>query len=147
VTPRWRARQDQARRLIAAAAAWAESESLICGIALVGSYAYGRPSMASDVDLVVLTDNPARYTARTDWVSSFAQHARLIRTAQWGPVTERRLRLRSGLQVDIAFTTPAWAAVPLDAGTRRVLAAGHLILYDAFSRLQPAARAAAVSAD
>ena len=119
VTLRLRARQDQASRFIAAAAEWAVREDTVCGLALVGSYAHGRPSMASDVDLIVLTRTPERYTAQTDWVSSLAEHARLIRTARWGPVTERRLRLRSGLHIDIGFTTPTWAAVPLDTGARR----------------------------
>ncbi len=102
-------------------------EEAILGLALVGSYAHGRPSMSSDVDFVVLTTNPEHYTEQTDWVSSLAERARLIRTARWGPVTERRLRLKSGLHIDIGFADPAWAAVPLDTGTRRVLARSYVV--------------------
>jgi len=145
VTPRLRARRDEAGRLINAAARWAVQEDAIRGLALVGSYAHGRPSMASDVDLLVLTSEPERYTEQTDWVSSVADRARLIRTARWGPVTERRLRLRSGLHVDIVFADPAWAAVPLDTGTWRVLSDGYRILYDAASLLERAVSAIAAS--
>ena len=98
--------------------------------------------MAGDVDLIVLTLDLHRYTEDAAWVRDLAGPARLIRTAQWGPVTERRLRLRSGLHVDLGFTTPDWAALPLDSGTRRVLTDGHRILYDPELHLQRAARAA-----
>ncbi|MDQ2737815.1 MAG: nucleotidyltransferase domain-containing protein [Actinomycetota bacterium] len=143
MTPRSRARRDKAARLIDAAAGWAMQENAIRGLALVGSYAHGRPSMASDVDLLVLTSRPERYTEQTDWVSSLADHARIIRTARWGPVTERRLRLESGLHIDIGFADPAWAAVPLDTGTRRVLSDGYRILYDASLLLERAVSAIA----
>jgi len=41
VTPRLRARRDQAARLIDAAAGWAMQEDAIRGLALVGSYRIG----------------------------------------------------------------------------------------------------------
>ena len=39
------------------------------------------------------------------------------------------MRLRSGLYVESSCVPLSWAAVPLDAGTRRVLADGDRIIY------------------
>lgn len=50
------------RRAASAVAAWAEEQPAVSGLALVGSYAYDRPRMCSEVDLVLLTDDPARHT-------------------------------------------------------------------------------------
>jgi hypothetical protein len=71
--------------------------------------------MASDVDLVILGDDPGE---------------RLVRSQRWGPVQERRYRLRSGLLVEFGFAPVDWAAVPLEAGAQRVLEDGHRVLFD-----------------
>ena len=130
MTARFKGRRRRAADAVDAAADWAALESSITALGLVGSYASGHPSMASDVDLVVLTRRPDRYVRDRRWISELYPGAGLIRTAPWGPVTERRVRLRSGLQVKLGFTGPAWAQLPLDPGTARVLAAGCRILYD-----------------
>jgi hypothetical protein len=108
---------------------WAVSESSVRAVALVGSYARSAERMASDVDITILTDEPDRL-ADTGWFTTLRPGARLIRSMEWGPVRERRMRLRSGLHVELDFAPPSWAAVPLDAGTRRVLRDGYRIVYD-----------------
>lgn len=116
--------------MIDAVTRWAARQPDVVTLALVGSYAYARPRMASDVDLVLLTDAPGRHTRGLDWLLPADPRARLIRTRQWGPVTERRARLPSGLQVELGVAPPRWAALPLDPGTRAVLHHGCRILYD-----------------
>ena len=130
MTARSKGRHRRAAEAVDAAAGWAAREPSITALGLVGSYAAGRPGMASDVDLVLLTAQQERYVRSTEWIAQLYPGARLIRTARWGPVTERRVRLRSGLQVELGFTGPAWAQLPLDPGTARVLAGGCRILYD-----------------
>ena len=95
--------------------------------------------MASDVDLLLLTAEPVSYIVGTAWIDDLYPGSALIRTAAWGPVTERRLRLRSGLQVEFGIADRAWAAVPLDGGTARVLADGYRILCDREGDLAAAA--------
>ncbi len=85
--------------------------------------------MASDVDLVVLSDNPATLEDAV-WFERLRPGARLIRSKVWGPVRERRYRFASGLIVELGIAPSSWADVPLDEGTRRVLSGGHRILYD-----------------
>jgi hypothetical protein len=46
-------------------------------------------------------------------------------------VSERRLRAPSGLEHDVGFAPPSWAAAdPVDPGTARVVAGGLVPLHD-----------------
>lgn len=85
--------------------------------------------MASDVDLVVLSDSPESLQDAA-WFERLQPGARLIRSEAWGPVRERRFRLMSGLILELGVAPSSWADVPLDEGTRRVLSDGHRVLYD-----------------
>ena len=99
-------------------------------LALVGSWAYGAPDMDSDVDVVLLTDVPSYYIEHDDWFDELGD-GHLMRTLPWGAITERRFRLRGGLEVEFDVGTPAWAAVDaLDDGTRKVVSDGMTVLYD-----------------
>ncbi|GAA1603478.1 hypothetical protein GCM10009789_66860 [Kribbella sancticallisti] len=130
MTARLKGRRRQVEAVIASLTEWVREREDVVGLAVVGSYAYGRPRMGSDVDLVLLTTEPDNYLHDLAWTGSFARRPRLIRTEQWGPMAERRIRLPSGLQVELGITTPAWLALPLDPGTARVLRDGHRILHD-----------------
>ncbi len=110
-------------------AAWARREG-VDAVVVVGSYARGAERMASDVDFVVLTGQPARLDPAERWFERLRPGARPVRTAAWGPVREQRYRLRSGLLVEVGITGPDWARVPLDPGTARVLGDGHRVLHD-----------------
>jgi len=48
----------------------------------------------------------------------------------WGRVTSLRVRYEDGREVEYGITTRQWAALPLDAGTRRVIRGGMRILLD-----------------
>lgn len=130
VTARLKGRRRTASAVIGSVTAWAQEQTDVTGLVLVGSYAYGRPRMASDVDLVLLTSDVARHVRGLEWITTFDPAARLIRTQAWGPLTERRVRVRSGLQVELGVVPPSWAALPLDRGTENVLRDGCRILFD-----------------
>jgi hypothetical protein len=123
-------RRRQAAAVIETVTRWASEQADVSALALVGSYAYDRPRMASDVDLVLLTSAPDRHVRGLHWIAGFDLRARLIRDQQWGPLRERRVRLRSGLQVELGIVTPTWARLPLDPGTAKVLRDGCRILHD-----------------
>jgi predicted nucleotidyltransferase len=73
----------------------------VVAIALVGSWARRDETPESDVDLVVLTDEPTAYTERDDWVDALAPGAVLVRTGDWHAIVERRIQLPSGLEVEV----------------------------------------------
>jgi predicted nucleotidyltransferase len=124
-------RACEVETILRAAEEWAASRGDVVALALVGSCARGAAREDSDVDLVVLTNHPAAYTQHDEWVTGLAPDSTLVRTGDWGAVTERRLLLPSGLEVEVGFALPAWASVdPLDPGTRRVARDGLRPLHD-----------------
>ncbi len=111
---------------------WASERPDIKGVAVVGSWARSEPRMDSDVDLVILTTEQGAYSASEDWASAaVSQPAEIIRTQEWGPMTERRLRLASGLEIEFGFAPPNWTDTdPVDPGTARVVLDGCVPLLD-----------------
>ena len=60
--------------------------------------------MDSDIDLVVLTTQKAAYSDSEEWASvAVSQPAELIRTQEWGPLMERRIRVASGLEIEFGL--------------------------------------------
>ena len=70
------------------------------------------------------------YTQHAEWIQALGA-TRIVRTERLGPLTERRLALRSGLELEVGIVDPSWASVvPLDEATRRVVENGFRILHD-----------------
>jgi predicted nucleotidyltransferase len=116
--------------LLTALPAWARQRSDVQAVALVGSWAYGRPRPDSDVDVVLLTEDPDAYIQHDDWLDTLGGQ-RLIKTNNWGSITERRFIRASGLQVELGVGKPEWASTtPVDDGTRRVVLDGMRAIYD-----------------
>jgi predicted nucleotidyltransferase len=123
-------RRAEVDALLERATAWAARRRDVVALALVGSYARGADRPGSDVDLMVLTTEPARYLDREDWIGGLGAE-RLVTTRSWGAVTERRVALPSGLEVEVGLALPSWAAIdPVDSGSRRVMTDGNRVLYD-----------------
>lgn len=116
-----------ASELISKAEAWGDSRPDVEGLALVGSYACGNPTPESDVDLIVLVTEAARYANERGWVADFglATHVE-----HWGRVTAVCVFFHGGPEVEFGFTTPQWCAVPVDPGTQLVVAGGCRVLLD-----------------
>ena len=127
MTARLKGRRLRAEAVCLELTEWARRQAGVQGLALVGSYAYGKPTMASDVDLVLVTPDKQDHL---DWAAVLDRRPRLIRSQQWGPLTEQRVRLSSGLVVELGIVTAEWLAIPLDPGTARVLGDGCRELYD-----------------
>ena len=87
MSARLKGRRLIAEKAISACTSWAVGQPPVVGLILVGSYAYGRPTMGSDVDLLVLTSTPDIYTGTVAWIEGLYAGARLIHTSNWGPVT------------------------------------------------------------
>jgi hypothetical protein len=88
--------------------------------------------MDSDVDLIVLTVDKDAYLTNVAWIGEAAgDQARSLRTGEWGPLTELRVVLPSGLEIEYGFAPTRWAGVaPLDTGTASVVTGGLRILHD-----------------
>jgi uncharacterized protein len=133
--------RERIERLLDQSVAWAKRRPDVRGVALVGSWARGAARPDSDVDLVVLTDDPQRYLEREDWAAELGG-TRIVRTQAWGPLTERRLLLDDGLELEVGVVSPTWAATdPLDLGTGKVVSDGMRILHDPEGRFAALAMA------
>jgi len=121
-----------------------ESVHGIIAIALVGSWARSEGRPDSDVDLVVLTTEPAALLdeGATSWFGVFGEGIELVRSEDFGLVQERRLRRRDGLEVEVGVAGPEWAATdPPDDGSARVVRDGMRIIFDPAQILARFARA------
>jgi predicted nucleotidyltransferase len=138
-------RVAEVERVLAQVRTWAIGRPDVRAVGLAGSWARGEQRMDSDVDIVVLTAVPEHFASTTAWIHDVvAQDAEVVRTQGWGDLIERRIVLPSGLEVEFGFVAAAWAAEPVDAGTRRVVLDGFQPLYDPenlLARLVAAVRA------
>src|SRR6266498_2627622 len=99
------ARRDEVEQVLDRARRWAMGRADVVAVALVGSWARDAARPDSDVDLVVLTTDQAPYLDRDDWIGGLGAD-RLVMTRSWGPLTERRLVLPSGLEVEVGIGPP-----------------------------------------
>ena len=113
---------------------WAKQQSDVEGAALIGSYAGGKATENSDVDLMILTINASRYLDNHKWLSVFGEVAR-SQNEIWGVVETVRAFYRTGLEIEYGFAAPSWAAIPVDAGTKRVVNGGIKVLFDPKGKL------------
>jgi predicted nucleotidyltransferase len=108
---------------------WASAEEDVQGVALVGSYARGEARSDSDVDLVLLTNQPQKYREDLKWLELFGTVVK-YQTEDYGKLISVRVWYQDGREVEYGLTTPDWAALPLDAGTERVIRDGMLVLFE-----------------
>ena len=131
--------QAHIRDFLNAVSEWASQNSDLQAVALVGSYARGAATAASDIDLILLTRTPERYLDDTAWVGHFGEVERL-QVEDYGPVTSVRAWYRGGPEVEYGIAGLAWVSQPLDEGTRQVLSGGTVVLYEREALLTPILR-------
>ena len=117
------------QKFIASALDWFANRPDVHAVALVGSHARGSARPDSDIDIVVVVDDPETYLNDTTWTSMFGNVARAV-VENWGSVTSLRVFYSGGPEVEFGFTTDAWCHLPPDPGTRAVIQAGCVILFD-----------------
>lgn len=123
-------RYDELRALEARAIRWATHRTDVAAVVLVGSFARNAARLDSDVDLILLVEDPEQLNTDTGWLADLAPDAEPLRTGHWGPVTEHRVATTTGLELEFGITAPSWAHLPLDPGTAKVLGDGARPIYD-----------------
>ena len=124
--------------LLADVRAWALGEASVKAVLLVGSHARNEARKDSDVDLVIMAENPDFYTHDATFVNRFGTCMRSTRE-DYGKLVSIRAFYDHDLEVEFGITSPDWASLPLDAGTRGVLSDGYKILVDKNNSLQEVA--------
>ncbi len=108
---------------------WASAQPDVQAIALVGSYARGAARVDSDVDLVILTDQPQKYLEDTTWPARLGVIEK-YQSEDYGKLVSLRVWYSDGYEVEYGITTPYWAATPLDPGTQQVINDGMILLFE-----------------
>ena len=130
----------QPSEFIARFTEWAETETWIDAVALVGSHARGIARADSDVDLILLTTDPATHLANTAWVETFGTPSS-VKQEDDGAVQSLRVVYVDGLKVEFGLTTVRWAdASPADPGSAQIIRAGTVALIDKSQRLEELTR-------
>jgi predicted nucleotidyltransferase len=115
---------------------WSKRRRDIRAVALVGSYARMEANPSSDVDLVILTNDPQKYLADTAWLRVFGIVI-TQKVEEYGKLTSLRVWYESGLEIEYGFTTREWVKSPLDKGTKRVIDDGMRVLFEKEKLLSP----------
>ncbi|CAA9420894.1 MAG: hypothetical protein AVDCRST_MAG03-2534 [uncultured Rubrobacteraceae bacterium] len=121
-------RADEVSVLLAMIREWAERRPDVVAVGLVGSWAHGDARMDSDVDVALVTEDRKPYLEDHAWVRELGG-VRIVRTRRWGPMTERRFVMPSGLEVEVGVGLPSWLD-PADEGVRRTVKDGMWVVYD-----------------
>jgi predicted nucleotidyltransferase len=120
---------DQVAQFLDEFTQWATTQADLLALALVGSYARNAATETSDVDLVLIAVDPKRYLENTDWVRRFGAVEKQ-QVEDYGLLTSLRVWYRDGPEIEYGLTDKRWAALPLDEGTRQVIAGGMQVLFE-----------------
>jgi len=115
---------------------WSTKRKDIRAAALVGSYAREAATKASDVDLVIIVEDPQKYLTNTEWLKVFG-NAITQKIEDYGKLTSLRVWYENGLEIEYGFTTREWAKTPLGKGTQRVIDDGMRVLFEKEVLLSP----------
>ncbi len=108
---------------------WARRQPGIGAIALAGSHARGTAGPDSDIDLILLLDDPQAFLADTSWVRAFGEPV-CQAVEQWGKVTSLRVWYADRREVEYGLTGLDWGSDPTDEGDMRVIRDGIQVLYE-----------------
>jgi hypothetical protein len=86
--------------------------------------------------LVVISETPKKYLDQTEWAKNFGMIAK-EQTEDYGMLISLRIWYEDGLEIEYGFTTAAWAATPLDGGTKEVIEGGIKVLFERTALLSP----------
>jgi len=114
---------------------WAHKNNDLNSLLLVGSYARNEVHQDSDIDLVLIFNDPKKYINNLDWIKEFGEIER-YEIEYWGRVTSIRAWYKNGIEVEFGITSAEWAETPVDSGTFRVVSDGSKILVDKSKKLK-----------
>lgn len=118
-------------------------------LAVCGSWARGDARPDSDLDLLIVADDPPAWRCDQGWVAALPYDRagcayRSHRTATYGAVWSAHVDLDPDAAVELSFAPAAWACTdPLDLGTYAVVSDAFRIVVDKDGMLAPLVAACA----
>lgn len=121
--------EQQLSKLFSSLNQFAAKHPDIKAIGLIGSYARGSARQDSDIDLILLVNDPRKYLEDTGWVDHFGK-SQDMDIERHGMSTSLRVWYEHGPEMEFGFSTPAWANLPIDPGVARTVRDGINIVHD-----------------
>ena len=134
----------------AAVADWAAERDDVAAVVLVGSRARGDvpADRWSDLDLILLVDDPAEYTGDSGWIEEFGEPVLTFMEATVDGHWERRVLYDTGEDVDfVLFPSAVADKLESSQGAAALLARGYRVLVDRIGIEPLLARSAARAAE
>lgn len=125
-----------ARDLTAIVRTLVDARDDLRALAVCGSGARGNPRPDSDLDLLIVARDVARWRDAHDWIGELPYgEARLAyrshTAARYGAVWSAHIRLEPDAALELTFAAPDWANHdPVDPGTRQVVRDAFAIVVD-----------------
>lgn len=125
-----------ARAIVAAVAGWAFERDDIRAVALVGSWARDNPRLASDIDLLLLSDQASEYGQSLTWLTEIkfgnaGYRLQSSDSARYGVVWSWHIHLLPIAELELTFASCSWASIdPVDRDTRGVVTDAFRIVLD-----------------
>lgn len=131
----------ETRALTEAIAAWVQAHSDLKSLGLVGSWARGDGRPDSDLDLLIIADDPTIYRFSRGWPYRLPlpEMFRVLsyKDVAYGTVWSRHLSLQPKAELELTFCTVGWASTdPIDNGTRHIVVSGFQVIVDKEGHLQ-----------
>jgi predicted nucleotidyltransferase len=108
---------------------WSQNRPGVCALGIVGSYARGTAKADSDLDVVVVCEEPASLLDEQSWLREFGR-CESIEVETYGIVTSIFAYYDWGLEIEFGIAPRGWTDIPVDSGTARVIRDGMIICYD-----------------
>ena len=105
---------------------WLTTQSAVRAACLVGSYARDAARPGSDIDIVLLVEEPYIFLNQQEWLKYFGD-VQSVDMEDWGLLQAIRTFYVNGLEVEFGITTQEWAH---DEITKKIARDGMKILYD-----------------
>jgi hypothetical protein len=132
----------ETRKLIAVIQTVVRDRDDLRAMAICGSWARGNPRPDSDLDLLIIAEDPDSLHRRQNWIREFkfsdagfeyVNH----KTARYGVVWSAHIELKPDAELELTFGGESWASVdPTDPGTLDVVRDAFTILVDKDGVLQ-----------
>jgi uncharacterized protein len=136
--------------LLGTIALWAKTQADLKALGLAGSWARGTARSDSDLDLLILADDPEKYRSDQRWLYHITLPKPFRIVSYWGTsygaVWSCHTLLKPAATLELTFAAIEWSSTnPIDEGTRRVVNDGFHVIIDKDRRLQRIVEAIAIS--
>jgi predicted nucleotidyltransferase len=132
----------EVNRLIAVIEALVSGRDELRGMAICGSWARGNPRPDSDLDVLIIAQEPGSLRRDEEWVHALRFSDAGFRyighhSAQYGAVWSAHIKLEPEAELELTFADKNWASVQrIDPSTRHVVTDAFTIIVDKDGRLR-----------